>query len=58
MLEELDAFDFALAEKLGMTIGEMHERMSNQEFVMWRAFWVYRHEMQQMELDEKKWPTT
>jgi hypothetical protein len=48
MEEEIDPFDWMLAEALGMTIGEMNERMSAREHTSWRAFWRYRSEMQKL----------
>jgi hypothetical protein len=47
----LDAFEFVLAEKLGMTLAEIGE-MSNNEFIRWRAFYSYR--AAQRELQSKK----
>lgn len=49
MLDELDPFDFALAEALGMTVEYMQEHISNQEYLKWRAFYVYRDEMRKMQ---------
>jgi hypothetical protein len=42
MTEELDPFDWALAEGLGMTVERMRAEMSNPEWHSWRAFYVYR----------------
>ena len=47
----LDPFDFTLAEQLHMTVADMRERMSNQEYLQWRAFYVWRNAQQ--ELDAK-----
>lgn len=44
MLGEVDATDFILAEKLGMTLGEVSE-MPNREFVAWRSWLTYRAAM-------------
>lgn len=44
---EMDAFDFILAEKLGMTLAEIGG-MSNHEYTRWRAFHVYRKSMMDM----------
>lgn len=48
---ELDPFPFVLAEALGMTIEDMLNRMSNQEYLQWQAFFTWRHAMQQLELE-------
>lgn len=42
MTEELDPFDWMLAEALGMTVERMQSEMSNLEWHSWRAFYVYR----------------
>lgn len=52
MLEEIDAFDFVLAEKLSMTVDELHDRMTNSEFLKWRAFYTYKAAM--LDLETKK----
>lgn len=39
---ELDPFDFILAENLHMTVAEMRDRMGNDEYLQWRAFYVWR----------------
>ena len=44
---ELDTFDFVLAETLGMTLAQVGE-MSNNEYLRWRAFYVYRNAMAEM----------
>lgn len=49
MNEELDPFDFGLAEQLGMTVQGMSEAMSNAEYLAWRAFHVYRKAMADMD---------
>lgn len=46
----LDPFDFLLAERLGMTVGELRDRMSNDEYLQWRAFVKWRNAMQELEL--------
>jgi hypothetical protein len=50
MMDELDPFDFVLSESLSMTVEEMKDRMSNREYLMWRAFYVYRAAMKEFEL--------
>jgi hypothetical protein len=45
MLGELDPFDFVLAETLHMTVEEMNRRLSNAEYLAWRAFFIYRDAM-------------
>lgn len=44
----LDTFDFVLAEALGMTVTEVG-RMPHLEFIAWRAFYVYRSAMMELE---------
>lgn len=51
---ELDPFDYLLAEKLGATIEEMHDRLSNREYLAWRAFYVYRDAMIAFETEKAK----
>lgn len=53
MEEEIDAFDFALAERLGMTVEEMQDRMSNIEYLAWRARENWRNAMAKLERDAK-----
>ena len=48
MLEELDPYEFVLAERLGMTLAELSDRMTTREFAAWQAFDVYRIEMQKL----------
>lgn len=45
---ELDPFDFVLAERLGKTLAEIGE-MSNNEWLRWRAWYVYRQAMSEMQ---------
>lgn len=45
---ELDPFDFVLAESLHMTVEEMRDRMSNNEYLQWRAFYVWRNAEQEL----------
>ncbi len=45
---DLDPFDFVLAETLGMTL-EQVQAMSNNEFQRWKAFYVYRAAMRELE---------
>lgn len=44
---DLDAFDFILAENLGMTLAQIGQ-MSNREYLGWRAFYTYRTAMRDM----------
>jgi hypothetical protein len=44
---ELDPFDFLLAERLGKTLAEIGQ-MSNNEYLRWRAWHVYRTAMAEM----------
>jgi hypothetical protein len=48
MEETLDTFDFALAETLHMTLAEMNERMPNNEYLAWRAFYNWRAAQQEL----------
>jgi hypothetical protein len=52
MEEEIDAFDYALAERLGMTVRELHERMDNIEYLAWRARENWRSAMAKLERQE------
>lgn len=54
MTGQLDPFDFVLAERLGMTVEEMLNRISNREYLMWRAFYRYRNEMERLEWERAK----
>lgn len=46
-------FDHFLAAKLGgMTVAEMHERMSNAEYVRWNTY--YARQAQQAELEQAR----
>lgn len=41
-------FEFFLAAKLGMTVGEMRERMSNQELVEWSIYWARKAQREEL----------
>lgn len=41
-----------MAEKLGMTVSELRERMTNQEFVYWRTY--FGRQAQREELEAKR----
>lgn len=43
----LDQFDFVLAERLGKTLAEIGA-MSNNEYLRWKAWHVYRAAMKDM----------
>lgn len=43
----LDAFDFVLAETLHITLAQVGA-MSNNEYLRWRAWHVYRNAMAEM----------
>jgi hypothetical protein len=45
---DLDPFDFLLAEKLGMSLAQV-DAMSNNEYLRWRAWTVYRQAMAEMQ---------
>jgi hypothetical protein len=44
----LEPFDFVLAETLHMTTEELRDRMSNQEYVQWAAFYTWRQKQRDM----------
>lgn len=48
---QLDPFDFYLAENLHMTKAQLGD-MSNDEYVQWRAFTVYRDAMRELAMKE------
>ncbi len=48
MENELDEFDFMLAMDLGKTLDELSS-ISNREHLAWRAFYVYRKAMSDMQ---------
>lgn len=50
---EADAFDFVLAEALGMTLADIG-RMSNHEYLRWRAFYTYRDAMREMNAQPRR----
>jgi hypothetical protein len=35
-------FEYSLAERLGMTVAELRQRMSAAEFLEWGRFWTWR----------------
>lgn len=51
---ERDSFDYVLAEMLGMTVLELQERMSQREFIEWKAFVKYRNTMVEFEKEKAK----
>lgn len=42
-------FEFYLAQKLSMTVGEMRARMGNDEFVMWTRFFARKAQAEELE---------
>lgn len=46
---DLDPFDFMLAEALGMSVQHMRDTLSNQEYLQWRAFYVWRNAKAELE---------
>lgn len=48
MTGALDAYPFVLAERLGMTLRELEERMTIDELYQWAAYDTWRAEMQKM----------
>jgi hypothetical protein len=53
MEEELDPFDYQLAENLGMTVEQVRQ-MPNREYAAWQAFYVWRHARRELEAKETK----
>lgn len=51
---ELDPFDFMLAEALHMTVEDIWTRMSNQEYLRWRAFYTWRNAMAEFEAEKRR----
>ena len=45
MCDEIDAFDFVLAQDLSMSLGQVRA-LSNAEVVEWQAFYKYRLAME------------
>jgi len=54
MTDELDPFDWVLAEALGMTVERLRSTMSNPEYHSWRAFYVYRAAQQELAAKARK----
>jgi hypothetical protein len=54
MEEELDPFDYTLAEALGMTLQTMRDTMPNNEYLSWRAFYVWREAKREIAAKEIK----
>lgn len=52
MMGQLDPFDFALAAELGMTLQDIHDRMPLDEYLKWRAWYVYRAEQRDLAMRE------
>ena len=48
MLEEIDSFDYVLAESLGKHLHEIRA-LPNSEVVEWRAFFTYRQAMEEIQ---------
>ena len=42
-------FEFYLAQKLSMTVGEMRARMGNDEFVVWSRFYARKAQADELE---------
>jgi hypothetical protein len=53
MEEEMDPFDFVLAERLHLTLAQVGA-MSNNEYLRWRAFYVYRDAMAELEREKPR----
>lgn len=43
--DEIDAYEFYLAEKLGRTVTELRCTMSNAEYQQWRAYQTWSNAM-------------
>lgn len=54
MEEDLDPFEFVLAENLHMTVAQLREQISTHEYVQWQAFYVYRKAMTDLESKERR----
>jgi hypothetical protein len=54
MDEEMDPFEFVLAEKLHMSVKAMRESLGNDEYLAWRAFHVYRAAMRELEQERPR----
>lgn len=52
MTDPTTEFEFYLAQKLSMTVAQLHEQMSNAEFVHWQMY--YARIAQQAELEQQK----
>lgn len=52
MTEELDPFDWVLAEALGRGVEEMRATISNPEYHSWRAFYVWRAAQRELAMKE------
>lgn len=47
----LDPFDYELALELKIgTVEEMRDRMSNREYLIWRAFYVWRNAQRELNM--------
>lgn len=53
MENEVDAFDFVLAEALGMSLTEVRA-LPNTEHEEWRAFYEWRRAMQEFEMKKRR----
>lgn len=51
---DADPFDFDLAKNLGMTVEHMRDTISNVEYLQWRAYYVWRNAMEELEMQEVK----
>lgn len=47
------ATEFALAEKLGMTVARLREEIGSGEFEQWKVFWGWRRQIEELELASK-----
>ena len=43
-----------VAEKLGMTLSELGERMTEEELVLWSAFYQFRNEEEKAAIDKAR----
>lgn len=54
MEEELDPFEWTLALELRMTRDEMRQRVSQPEYISWRAYFQWRKAQLELAMKETK----
>lgn len=50
MTGERDTFEFSLAAKLGKTIHELRESLTEAEYLQWAAYYTWRNAMDEFEM--------